>query len=450
MKRYTRLIDAVFLIALMLFVLAGVKITPFHGDEPMQIYMSRDYETALMDGNPSALMTQPPYFIDDDPQLRILNGSVNRYLIGLSRQIAGIPREQLPPRPGWDWGLDYNRNVETGHLPSDALMLAGRLSSALLLAFSVPLMFALANLVGGRKTAYLAALIYTLNPIILLNGRRAVQEGALLFFGVLVVLTAAVIAKRRLKNQPVWFLWIALAAAGALALASKHSSLPFVIGALAWVFLAELTHFKPRSIATTCAALVLCAVVMIGGFIALSPALWNDPPARLADLLVVRQELLDIQVSLSPDGATTIGQRVSAIITQPFAAPPQFFEVDTWASFEPITAQINAYLSSPLSGYATGGVLGLFLTLAMMAGGVILFIPRLRPNRDWGTTLGIAAWIGALAASLLVNPLDWQRYYLGLIPAAGLLAAVGLTTLINQIVLRLDHSSDNHRPKDTP
>jgi len=275
-----------------------------------------------------------------------------------------------------------------------------------------------------------------------------VQEGALLFFGILVVLTAAVIAQRRRNEQPVWFLWMALAA-GVMALVSKHSTLPFVIGALAWVFLAELTHFKLRKFAVTCAALIICAVVMMGGFIALSPALWNDPPARLGDLLVVRQELLDIQVSLSPDGATTIGQRISGIITQPFATPPQFFELEQWAAFEPITTQISRYLASPLSGYATGGVIGFLLTLAMLAGCVILFIPRLRPNRDWGTTLGILAWTGAMVASLLVNPLDWQRYYLGLIPPAALLAAVGLTALINQIVLRLGHPSENNRPKDT-
>ena len=43
-------------------------------------------------------------------------------------------------------------------------------------------------------------------------------------------------------------------------------------------------------------------------------------------------------------------------------------------------------------------------------------------RRQWGLWL----WFAVSAASALVNPLPWQRYYLPLVPVATLLAGVGI------------------------
>ncbi|MEO8397067.1 MAG: hypothetical protein ABI700_29000, partial [Chloroflexota bacterium] len=83
-----RLLDILWLILLGAFVFALMP--TFHGDESMQIYMSRDYATAFIDHDPAALIAEPPYAIDSDPYLRLINGTVNRYTIGLSWQIAGL------------------------------------------------------------------------------------------------------------------------------------------------------------------------------------------------------------------------------------------------------------------------------------------------------------------------------------------------------------------------
>lgn len=436
MRRWLPLIDLVYLFALMLFVLAGVAIAPFHGDEAMQIYMSRDFETAFVDGDRAALTQGPPYFIDDDNQLRILNGTVHRYLVGLARNLIGIGRDQLMPRPGWDWGLDYDFNVETGHLPSESLLLTGRYTSALLLAFSVPVMFSIGWQIGGRPTAYLAAGLFALHPVILLNGRRAVQEGALLFFGLLSVLTGAVLAARRARGAVSWYLWPALAASCALALASKHSALPFVAGALGWVFIAGCAQFKLRRILATAAALVVTGIMAGLGFIALSPALWSDPPARIGDLLQIRQELIDSQVAAFSDGPMPVQDRIAGVFTNPFLRPPQFFEAPAWAEYEPIAQQIQTYTASPLAGYSSGGIIGWMLTAAMILGGIGLYIPRWRPRRDWAPTLGLSVWTAITVITLLLSPLDWQRYALPLLPEAVLFAAAGFTIIGRWIVLR--------------
>lgn len=424
--RRWRIADVVFVAALMLYALAGAPLDPFHGDEPMQIHMSADYEAAILQGNAAALVTHPPYYIDSDPQLRILNGSVYRYLVGLARQLAGIGPERLPPAPGWDWGLTYDRNVETGHRPPDDLLMAGRWPSAVLLALCAPLMYGLGWMIGKRPGAYLAAALFMLNPIVLLNGRRAMQEGALLFFGLAVVLTAACIARRRARAEGVSpLLWALLALTGGLALASKHSALPFIAGALAWVFVGELTHFRLKPFVKTAAALVVSGLLMLGLFVAVSPALWDDPLARAGDLLQVRAELLDIQVTAEPLAPTTLMQRAEGVIVQPFLAPAQFFEVAAWETFEPITAEIERYFASGLAGLPSGGVLGGVLTGLMLAGMALSLLPRLRPLGDWATAAGLFAWWGITALTLLVNPLPWQRYYLGLIAPAVLFAVVG-------------------------
>src|SRR5688500_9018779 len=112
-SRLHRLIDALWLLGLCVYILAGSPITTFHCDESMQIHMSRDFVTAFLEGAPERLMTSPPYPIDSDGHLRILNGTVNRYAIGLSWHLAGFTPDDLPPPPGWDWGLSYAQGVET-------------------------------------------------------------------------------------------------------------------------------------------------------------------------------------------------------------------------------------------------------------------------------------------------------------------------------------------------
>jgi 4-amino-4-deoxy-L-arabinose transferase-like glycosyltransferase len=440
--RLLPILDLVFLLALAIFVLAGTPLATFHGDEPMQIYMSGDYETAFVEGNPSALMTAPPYFIDTDPQLRILNGTVNRYTIGFARALAGIGADQLPPRPGWDWGLSYDDNVSTGHHPSDALMLAGRLPSSLFLAASVFVMFGLARQLGGRPFAYLVTALYALNPIILLNGRRAMQEGSLLFFGLLTILVAAVIARRRANSQSApLYIWMGLILAGVLTLASKHNGVVFVVAALGWVFVGELTHFRLRQVALTAVQLILSAVLIVGLFIALSPALWNDPVTRFGDLLAVRAELLDIQVTAEPLAPTTFEQRVAGIVTEPYLKSLAHYEVSAWGSYQPIVAEITRYMNSPLSGLQFGSWLGLALTVLAGIGIVALFVPSARPNRECASSLGVLVWLGITAASLLANPLPWQRYYLTLIPIAALLSGIGLMALARAFVVRYKQES---------
>ncbi|MCC6617152.1 MAG: phospholipid carrier-dependent glycosyltransferase [Anaerolineae bacterium] len=450
--RLPRWVDVVFVAALALYVLIGAPGVTFHGDEAMQIYMSADYATVFLEGNAASLSTPGQYNIDSDAQLRILNGSVNRHTIGFAWYAAGYTRADLPPAPGWDWGLSYDDNVATGHRPTEHQLAIARLPSALLLAGSIAVMFALAQIVGGRALAYGATALYTLNPIVLVNGRRAMQEGAMLFFGLLAVYAACLIVSRmrsrstgparpalRLTNGGFWR-WALLALACGLTLASKHSGIVFVAGAFGWVFVGGLvrafdTRRDGRSFLGNAGALILktavAGLLALGLTIALMPALWQDPAARFDDLLRIRADLIDIQVMADPNAPMSLEQRVNAILTQPFMTPVAHFEA-TLFDVPPMQAEIAAYMASPLSGVQFD-VAGIVLELLSLIGVVALIVRLLRPGRDRALAVGLLIWLAVIVASLLANPLPWQRYYLALIPVASLLAMLGALWLLRLV-----------------
>jgi 4-amino-4-deoxy-L-arabinose transferase-like glycosyltransferase len=90
-----------------------------------------------------------------------------------------------------------------------------RYTSAAFLGLSVLALFGLAWQVGGRLAGEIGAVLYTLNPVLLLNGRRAVMEGSMLGFGLLTVFLAAVMAGKIAREQrvsPFW--WVGLTLPG--------------------------------------------------------------------------------------------------------------------------------------------------------------------------------------------------------------------------------------------
>jgi hypothetical protein len=425
-----RLLDIVWLALLCAYILAGIPTASFHGDEAMQIHMSRDYATALLDGAPDRLLNSGPFPIDSDPHLRIINGSVNRYTIGLAWHMAGYNADDLPPSPGWDWGLSYEDGVATGHRPDDALLAVTRLPSALLLCASVVVMFGIGRLYGGRLPAYLASGLYALHPVILLNGRRAMQEGSMLCFGLLVVLVAAVIAQRRSRGDAApWWLWLLLVLSGALTLASKHSGIVFVGVALLWVLVAE--GAGQRRWLPLLAQLFVSGVLIVALFVALSPALWSDPVARFGDLLYLRDELLNIQVAIDPVAPMSLGQRLLEIARQPFIAPAVHYELSSWGQSAVYLEEVARSAASLLAGIPFGLVLGVPLTLLAVLGAGVAFRRVRRP-----LYVGLLVWLAANIAVLLLNPLPWQRYYLSLIPVAVVLSAIGASTLRRAIADR--------------
>lgn len=84
-----RLLDVLLVCALAGYVLAGTALAPFHGDESTLIYMSRDFFAQFVQGDVARLRYSSPPASAQEQELRLLNGSLSKMLIGLSWALQG-------------------------------------------------------------------------------------------------------------------------------------------------------------------------------------------------------------------------------------------------------------------------------------------------------------------------------------------------------------------------
>ena len=438
-KRWLPGADILWIFALMVYVLVGTATVPFHGDESTQIMMSRDYHTLFLQGDLSRVLYHDPPLDATEQHLRLLNGTLPKYLFGLAWHLAGFTVDDLNDQ--WVWGAGWDWNVANGHKPADALLLVARWPSALLTALSVVLMFALAMLWGGRWMAYPASFLLALNPVVLLNGRRAMMEGSLLFFSLLTMLLAAWLGRRlvrtsRLLRRDVAGM-LALGGAAGLTMASKHSGLVPVLAA--YMALAVLGFGRSRVRGWRLAVWGLCSVLLAGGiFLALNPAWWSDPVGRGLEVLQLRQALVADQAAAFPDAVyRDVPGRLGGLLTQLSTAPPAYYEVSDWAAY--IADAIRAYQASPWTGIQYGvnalttlvGA-GVFL-LALV--GMVCLIWQMRALHPIALVIGLWALLTVLMIAAAV-PLAWQRYYMPLYPIEALLAGAGIAWLWRAVTVR--------------
>jgi hypothetical protein len=193
------LLDIVFLSALGGYVIAGLEEVPFHGDESSQIYLSRDYYTLFNDHNWSSIRVRGNLWRTREQYLRTMGGAINSYTIGLAWDLAGYSVHDI--NYSWRW----NNNVPYGNRPSNGLLYVSRISSTLFTVLSIVVLYLIARtLSGSRLAAWVACLIYATTPAILVNGRRATQEGALLFSTLLVILVAIQVIRVQARPAIRW------------------------------------------------------------------------------------------------------------------------------------------------------------------------------------------------------------------------------------------------------
>ncbi len=225
MKRSARwLLDSLWLVGLAFYVLAGVDKVPFHGDESTLIFMSRDYHYLVQQHDLDAVLYDPNTDHPTEQNIRMINGTTGKMAMGLAWDIAGLTVDDLNDQ--WAWGYTPEQNDLLGNRPSDDLLHAARLSSAVLLVISVWAVWGIARLVTRRRwAAYAASLIYVTSPAVLLNGRRAMMEGSQLGFTALAVLVAFWLLRAQPRSRRLMAWYTVFGAACGLAVASKHNVL---------------------------------------------------------------------------------------------------------------------------------------------------------------------------------------------------------------------------------
>jgi 4-amino-4-deoxy-L-arabinose transferase-like glycosyltransferase len=396
----SRAADVLFCAALMVYILIGTLTAPVHADEFMQMALARDVG-AVLRGDFATLRYTPPVIPDTPQHLRLLNGPINKTLIGLTWALVGRSFEQLPGIYAWELALEANR--AQGNVPTlDDLNLA-RLPSAVLTALGAGLIFLLGWRVAGRPMAYPAAFLYAIHPVLLLNGRRAMMEGALLCCTLLVILAAVRIAQR--PEQ-----WrrgvVTLGLAMGLAVCAKHTGIVVAgacfVGAL-WVW---AVRFKGRALMLG----LLSGIIALGVFALLNPPYWNDPLGTANATITARTDLLAMQTKNDPAVYHRFEQRVIAAFEQPFISTPQYYEAPTWKGV--IDDQIARYEDYYIEGIQWPRWIGWLLSGAAVIGTTLLGI---RARRDPAARILCLCALASFLIALTI-PLAWQRYYLPGLP----------------------------------
>ncbi len=456
-----RIFPYVWILALAAYVLMGTPLVPFHGDESTQIFMSRDYAYAFIQRDLGKLLYSDAPISATEQHLRLLNGTINKYLIGLAWHLKGFTIDNINEQ--WDWGADWNYNQQNNHAPSDALLAVSRWPSAILLAAGVAVMFAIGNAAAGKPAAYIASLYYALNPALLINGRRAMMEGSFTFFSILVVLAGVWLA-----TKPSLWRGILLGLAAGLALASKHTAL-FTVGAVFATALIYLLYQSMRGQDDSAVVeylilpyLIIAAIIAGLTFYALNPAWWGAPLDRARMVFDLREDLLNTQIQVFghyPD----LGAQLDGFLRQSLLVQPQYYEVGGWEI--PLHDAIIQYEASGWSGVSVGGTLyGAAILCVMIGAGIWGLIRPVRLTLDFlpaawrkeePSTSG-ARWIIGIWAlvmvgtTLLLTPLEWQRYYLPVYPAIGLLTGIGISQIIRVIRKVWRNRRDQKEAKTEP
>ncbi|MBI5930264.1 MAG: phospholipid carrier-dependent glycosyltransferase [Chloroflexi bacterium] len=424
-------LDVLVLVLLTCYILAGVEKVPFHGDESTIIWMSADFDTVVLKGDISAVTYSPPSRRTTEQHLRILNGTLTRWVMGSAWYIAGFDRQDLNDQ--WVWGPDMEWNRANGHRPSDRLLKTTRLASAGFLVVSVALVLAMTRLVAHQVfsnplisaiAGWLSASLYALNPVVLMNGRRAMFEGPMLFGLALVGWAVLRLVNRSSSGKS----YLLIGVTAGIALSTKHSA-AFTIALLFFgLGLAEWSKLKTQIILK----LGLASMTTLLIFLALTPLWWSkylpDMPHIVLD---ERQKLLDEQVVLF-GGYEGWGERLEGLWRGTFGVEPQYYEADYWSDYVGVSEENRQYENSHLAGITSPVFVGIRFLLAVVG----LSSVGLGWRQD-GKSRIVGLWmIGILLLSWLTIPLDWQRYYLPIQTPLALVMGLGGAAILQTILYR--------------
>ncbi|MCC6905508.1 MAG: phospholipid carrier-dependent glycosyltransferase [Anaerolineae bacterium] len=437
------LLDALWLLALAVYILAGRGAVPFHADEATQMFMSRDWEALIRQPASLFYAAEPP---DADLQAeRLMVAPLPRYGIGLVLSSVGYA-PAVRPAQAWNWLASPEHNRAEGLVPVPAMLNTARLVASVMLALAVAGIFILGRLYGGRLPAYVASALLVLNPVLLLHGRRAMAEGPLTGFTLLALAAAAIYlarpeAFRILRRQMAMLAVIGLLAG--LSFTSKYNGLLAGASIVAALVLFRLLPPLVELIRQENTAQDLLAalgqtirdtavVTLMAGLTSLTlmPVFWRDTAAAIRDSLAFRERMAEQHTTnWTPYGSTA--ERLAGLGRELAGERPRYFDISAWAPY--LAPGIAAYERGLFDGFPVlPEIRWAQIALSVLGAGVAIGGVFSTERSAARAVLVVAlCWFGLTAAAILLAvPLDWQRYYVQIIPPVLLFQAVALAWLL--------------------
>ena len=218
-ERHRFFFDVVFLLLAVAYVLSGISLVPFHGDESAYLIISEDYDRIVKDGRLDKVLFSPEE--KNKQYLRLSTGGILPFTVGLVRDLANND----DPIQKWLWGSSWEENLAKGNMPTAQLLNLARYTSAVMGALSVIFFFLFVlKLSGSRLAAWVATLALTMHGPFLVNIRRGMQEGPKFLFLILTAYIAAHIVKNHQRSRQDALPFALLGAATGLTLAAKQDT----------------------------------------------------------------------------------------------------------------------------------------------------------------------------------------------------------------------------------
>ena len=406
---FQRIETFVILGLLAFFYLKDISSVPFHIDESHWIGTSYMFE-AYFKGE----------FWSDawrDNQHTVTNPPVPRYIIGLSRFLAGYRIPDL--NRAWDYTRNVNYNVRMGAMPSDALLWWSRLPMALLAILSIWIGFFFIKKIGGRIPAYIWILFGCVSSYFLLQMRHAMAESPILFFVMLGALLCYQAVKTihdeadGVRRKAVFWLILAGVCLG-LAGEAKINGLAVLTGV---VFSLLIVFWKKREaigpkirqvVLLSALVTIVAGVVFVGSY----PYLWPDPLGRTIRVLQNRVDEMQYQsVHHAPDALNTLSQKLTII-------PMRIFNDYAVLNFNGAII-LNVLLT----------LLGLGLVLIQLKTWL-----RNEDGKDGAAALTLLCVAVTASVPSLFTLLDWDRYYLFPVFFSSMLIAIAMGWLLQKLL----------------
>lgn len=449
--------DITLLLLLILFILSGISLVPFHGDETAYLILSEDYDKVVKDHDVEEVLFDP----EGKPKqyLRLSTGSITAFAIGFARDVM----DNEDPINKWFWGSSWEENIAMGNMPSSDLLNLARACSAGMGAISIVLFFLLArDLFASRSAAWLSVLAFATQGSVLVNIRRAMQEGPKFLFLILTAWTAVRILKNLDRMNVNRLPYALLGVISGVTLAAKQDTAPMLVAI--YVALALIPVWKKAGVriilinalclgAATLLAyasflacmpvfwswwesvlvltgmggilfqmpllmknnlftkpLMFAGLVLIVGMTIISPPLWSRLHIPLGIMIEQRESTVDVQVEvLSDQNAMDFANpinRLTFLLKNMVSSQVMYSEV---ANFDvPLFhRQVQTYEDSPWSGRTRSFFFDAILVVFAVVGGWALIYNF--------KTESLFVYSLLLISGILLYvtiPLPWQRYVL--------------------------------------
>jgi 4-amino-4-deoxy-L-arabinose transferase-like glycosyltransferase len=427
-----RLVVAGFAAACSCLYLASVEQVPFHPDESLWIHMSADFDSlAHMDVQRLVWLHGRP--LTEEIALRLMNAPLAKYVIGAGRHVSGHGDNRTA---NWDWALSWDENQRAGALPSPEVLRAARAASASTVVVSLAMMLWLASRIWGLWAGAIGTLLLATHPLMLVHGSRAMAEGPLQLFTIAALFAIARLAALAdwSANRRRWRQSAIVAGVGVgLAVAAKQSAVALVPVAAAAAGLSAIAEVRPaadrRRVAWELGGIALAATLV--SYVVVNPVLYARPLRGGLLSVSMRAALVRNQVNASATSQPrtvmpTVGSRLLASWREVYWARPAFSESST---YDDRIAAAGASFGQHAVVRVWNHRLTRSLFLGFSAFGLLWSLREAHSSwirRSNRVQLIVVFWLASeVLFVVLAIPLDWQRYFVPILPPVCLLAGVG-------------------------